>query len=104
MTVALLAAAVPGLFVRLRSSRRLYGWTRRRTQLERVTWYYNTLLTSIDYAKEMRVFGLGDVFRERHRRLREQVRRERLRLKTRQAIQDLLAQSLSLPCLLPCYS
>jgi ATP-binding cassette subfamily B protein len=35
------------------------------------------------------------VFRERHRQMRQQVRRERMQLKTRQALQELLAQSLT---------
>jgi ATP-binding cassette subfamily B protein len=95
LTVALLAAALPGLFVRTRFSSRLYAWTRGRTQIERVTRYFTTLLTSIDYAKEMRVFGLGDEFRARHRGLRQQVRRERLRLTTRQRMQELAAQTLT---------
>ncbi|HSK21295.1 MAG TPA: ABC transporter ATP-binding protein [Longimicrobiales bacterium] len=95
LTVALLAAAIPGLFVRTRFSARLYRWTRNRTQIERVTRYFTTLLTSIDYAKEMRVFGLGDEFRARHRRLRQQVRRERLQLTTRQRMQELAAQTLT---------
>ena len=95
LTIALLAAAVPGLFVRTRQSGRLYWWTRRRTQAERVTRYFTTLLTSIDYAKELRVFGLGDEFRARHRRLRQQVMRERIQLRTRQTFQELGAQSLA---------
>jgi ATP-binding cassette, subfamily B, bacterial len=95
LTAALLAAAIPGLFVRTRFSGRLYRWTRGRTQIERVTRYFTTLLTSIDYAKEMRVFGLGDEFRARHRRLRQQLRRERLQLTTRQRMHELAAQTLT---------
>ncbi|HEX6308287.1 MAG TPA: ABC transporter ATP-binding protein [Longimicrobiales bacterium] len=96
ITVALLAAALPGLFVKTRFSARLYGWTRRRTQAERVTRYFTTLLTSIDFAKELRVFGLGDEFRKRHRELRRQVMRERLQLSTQHRRQELLAQSLTI--------
>jgi ATP-binding cassette, subfamily B, bacterial len=95
LTAALLAAAIPGLFVRTQFSTRLYAWTVRRTQAERLRRYFTTILTSIDYAKEIRVFGLGGEFRERHRRLRQQVMRERLQLTTRHAWQELLAQSLT---------
>ncbi|HEX6133049.1 MAG TPA: ABC transporter ATP-binding protein [Longimicrobiales bacterium] len=95
LTVALLAAAIPGLFVKTRFSTRLYAWTRRRTQAERMTRYFTTILTSLDYAKEIRVFGLGDEFRRRHRELRGQVMRERLQLSTRHRLQELLAQSLT---------
>jgi ATP-binding cassette, subfamily B, bacterial len=95
LTAALLAAALPGLFVKTRFSARLYAWTRRRTQVERLTRYFTTILTSIDYAKELRVFGLGEEFRRRHRVLRKQVMRERLQLTTRQTMQELVAQSLT---------
>ena len=95
LTAALLAAALPGLFVKTRFSARLYAWTRRRTQVERLTRYFTTILTSIDYAKELRVFGLGEEFRRRHRVLRKQVMRERLQMTTRQTMQELVAQSLT---------
>jgi ATP-binding cassette subfamily B protein len=95
LTAALLAAAIPGLFVKTRFSARLYAWTRRRTHVERLTRYVTTILTSVDYAKEIRVFGLGEEFRRRHREMRKQVMRERLQLTTRQTLQELLAQSLT---------
>ena len=95
ITVALLGAAIPGLFVKTRASGRLYAWTRRRTPAERLTRYLTTILTSIDYAKELRVFGVGDEFRKRHRVLRHQVMRERMQLRTRQTMQELAAQTVT---------
>ena len=95
VTVALLAAALPGLFVRTRVSGRLYAWTRLRTPIERLMRYFTLLLTSMDYAKEVRVFGLGDEFRARHRQLRQHVMRERMKLRTRQIVQELLAQAVA---------
>jgi ATP-binding cassette subfamily B protein len=95
LIVALLAAAIPGLFVKTRFSSKLYSWTRRRTPIERLTRYFTTLLTSNDYAKEIRIFGLGEVFRTRHRDLRQQVMRERLQLTSRRTLFDLLAQSVA---------
>ena len=80
LLVALLGAALPGLVVKTRYSSRMYLWTRKRTTVERLTRYLNYVLTSIDTAKEIRIFGLGDVFRGRHRTLRRQVIDERLRL------------------------
>ena len=95
VTVALLAAAVPGLFVRTQVSGRVYKWTRLRTPIERLMRYFTLLLTSMDYAKEVRVFGLGNEFRTRHRQLRRQVMHERLQLRTRQTVQELLAQAVA---------
>jgi ATP-binding cassette subfamily B protein len=95
LTVALLAAALPGLFVKTRYSARLYRWTRNRTQLERLTRYMTTILTSIDYAKEIRIFGHGSEFLRRHRELRKQGIRERMKMTKSRTVQDVVAQSVA---------
>jgi ATP-binding cassette subfamily B protein len=95
LTVALLAAALPGLFVKTRYSARLYRWTRNRTQLERLTRYMTTILTSIDYAKEIRIFGHGSEFLRRHRELRQQGIRERMKMTKSRTVQDVAAQSVA---------
>lgn len=95
LVVALLAAALPGLFVKVRYSSRLYRWMREQTALQRLTRYLNTLLTSIESAKEVRLFDLGAELRGRHRVLRQQNIRGRLRLATRRTGFDLLAQVIS---------
>ena len=92
LVVALMAAALPGLFVKMSYSSRMYRWSRRRTQLQRIATYLNYLLTSNESAKEVRLFGLGDLFRGRHRKLRQQIRRERLQLATRRTLFELVAQ------------
>ncbi len=95
LVLALMVAALPGLFVKTNYSSRMYKWSRSRTQLQRKTTYINYLLTSIESAKEIRLFGLGDLFRGRHRTLRQQVRREKLRLSTRRTLFELLAQTVA---------
>ena len=95
LVVALLASALPGLFVKVRYSSRLYRWMRKQTALQRLTRYLNTLLTSIESAKEIRLFDLGAELRGRHRALRQQSMRSRLRLATRRTGFDLLAQVIS---------
>ncbi len=92
LVVALLAAALPGLLVKVRYSSRLYRWMRQQTTRQRLMRYLNTLLTSIESAKEIRLFDLGDVFRSRHRRLRQEAIRDKLRLVTRRSGFDVLAQ------------
>ncbi len=92
LVVALFAAALPGLFVKVRFSSRLYQWMRRQTALQRLGRYLSFMLTSIESAKEIRLFDLGDEFRRRHRVLRQQADREKLRLATQRSGFDLLAQ------------
>jgi ATP-binding cassette subfamily B protein len=95
LVVALLVAALPGLFVKVRYSSRLYRWMREQTALQRLTRYLNTLLTSIESAKEIRLFGLGPELQGRHRALRQQSIRGKLRLATRRTGFELLAQVVS---------
>ena len=95
LVVALFASALPGLFVKVRYSSRLYRWMREQTALQRLTRYLNTLLTSIESAKEIRLFDLGAEFRGRHRSLRQKSIRDKLRLATRRTGFELLAQVIS---------
>ncbi|MGD8277991.1 MAG: ABC transporter ATP-binding protein [Gemmatimonadota bacterium] len=92
IVVILLAAALPGIFVKMRFSHRLYDWAQRQTKNQRFARYFNTLLTSAEYAKEVRLFGLGRVFLERFRDVRARVRRDKLGLVARRSGWETLAQ------------
>lgn len=91
LVAALLLAALPGLAIKARFSSRLYQWTLRETANQRLARYLNTVLTTIEYAKEIRIFDLGGVFRDRHQVLRTTLRQDRLRMVTRRSVSDLLA-------------
>ncbi|MBK6454751.1 MAG: ABC transporter ATP-binding protein [Gemmatimonadetes bacterium] len=95
LVVALLLAALPGLAIKARFSTTLYQWTLRETANQRLARYLNTVLTSIEFAKELRLFDLGGVFRERHKTLRTTLRRDRLRMVTRRSLYDLAANVLA---------
>ncbi|MCL4239014.1 MAG: ABC transporter ATP-binding protein/permease [Anaerolineae bacterium] len=90
--VVLLAAVAPGFIVRIWYSGTLYRWQRKRTATERKTWYYTWMLTGEQHAKEIRLFGLGDLFMDRFRDLRMRLRFERLQLARRQALFSFVAQ------------
>ncbi|MGD0507876.1 MAG: ABC transporter ATP-binding protein [Terriglobales bacterium] len=92
IAVVLIAAAVPGTLARLKYSQLLYVWQRQRTPMERQAWYFESILTGEAHAKEVRLFGLGELFIRRYRGLRETLRRERLRLTARRALADLVTQ------------
>ena len=55
----------------MRFSGKMYGWQRRRTPTERLSNYFDSLLTGGSSAKEMRLFNLGQMFLERAKKLRE---------------------------------
>ncbi len=92
LVVGLLAAAAPLLAWRLRRARELFLWRRGRTLTERLASVYDTMITSLPYAKELRLFDLGGHFQDQHRGLRATLKRERLALTRRRALGELAGQ------------
>jgi len=90
--VVLFAVAVPGAIVRLVYSRRMYRFEQEQAKSERRGWYYHWMLTDSDHAKELRLFDLGSLFRQRFRELRQQLREGRLGLTRRRTTADFLTQ------------
>jgi ATP-binding cassette, subfamily B, bacterial len=84
----IVVAALPGAYFRMRYSSRLYEWERGRTGSDRRSWYLHWLLTDGQWAKEVRLFGLGETFRGWFRELRAVLRRERLTIVTRRSLAD----------------
>ena len=89
----LVLAALPGLLVRLRYSQRLYGLLEGTAHDERAVAYHGWLLTSPQWAAEVRLLGIGPYLRRRWAALREQLRSRRFALSARRARADALAQA-----------
>jgi ATP-binding cassette subfamily B protein len=89
----LLAAAIPGVFVRIRYAKKMHIWERHSTPIERQAAYLNGMLTKDFYAKEVRLFELGSLFIERFRRLQSQLRREKVGIATKKTFAELLTIS-----------
>jgi ATP-binding cassette subfamily B protein len=92
VAAVLVAAALPGVSVKLKFSKISWKWQRERTETERRAWYKHWLLTSSDHAKELRIFGLGEYFRERYRDLRTVLRKEMLGIARKRTTEDLGTQ------------
>ena len=99
LALVLFAAALPGAISRLLYSRRRYGYDQEKTEKDRRSFYYHNLLTDVLYAKELRLFELGELFRTRYRDLRQEIREGRLALSRRRLLTDLLAQAVSIAAL-----
>jgi ATP-binding cassette subfamily B protein len=84
-----IAAAVPAALVRVRFSGRMYRWQRQTTIADRRSWYYHWLLTDGTRAKEVRLFALGELFRDWFRDIRRVLRGERLRITVWRSAADL---------------
>lgn len=89
----LLAAALPGVFVRIKYAKKMHIWERHSTPLERQAAYLNGMLTKDAYAKETRLFGLGSLFTDRFRRLQSQLRSEKVSIATKKTFAELLTIS-----------
>lgn len=89
----LLIAALPAVFVRMKYSRIIYDWQRRRTQLERQSMYLGWILTDQQFAKELRLFDLGYWFSQEYNQIRQKLYQEKLSLATRRSLAFFLSQA-----------
>jgi ATP-binding cassette subfamily B protein len=94
LATILFVAAIPAVLVRIRFATITYQWLRRRTAVERQTEYLNWLLTGNSFAKEIRLFQVGQFFSQQFDRLRQQLYREMLAIQTKRTIASLAAQVL----------
>ncbi|MCD4700361.1 MAG: ABC transporter ATP-binding protein/permease, partial [Candidatus Aegiribacteria sp.] len=95
VAVVLVAAALPGVLVKLKFSKVSWKWQRKRTETERKAWYKHWLLISVGHAKELRLFGLGEHFRLMYLNLRAVLRKELLGIAKRRATADFATQAVA---------
>jgi ATP-binding cassette, subfamily B, bacterial len=83
LPLALAGTAVPVVLVLMSHQWRLHRFWMNRTQDRRWLDYYDWMLTLDQAAAEMRIYALGDTFREAYRTLRSRLRGEELALERR---------------------
>ena len=98
LSLVMVAAAIPGVFLRLNYSKGIYAWQDKRTEDERRAYYFHWMLTGDAHAKEFRLFDLGRYFIERFRQIRSTLKEEKLWFERRRAMGDFIAQASSLIC------
>lgn len=91
LPVLLLFGTLPALGVVLRYTVRFHRWRLHNTANERRTRYYDWLLTQRDTAAELRLFVLGEHFREAFQMLRRKLRDELIALTRQQVWAELTA-------------
>lgn len=101
--VVLVIAALPALFVKLKFSEKRYKWDRNRTQLRRESNYLSLILTYAEYAKEVRLFRLGDYFKEKFSVIQTQLFKENKQIAFSQAWITLLAKGSEVLAVLAAY-
>jgi len=78
LPMVLLISTIPALIVVVRFDRRYHEWWRGATADRRWTQYYDVMLTHRIAAPEMRLFSLSQPFQGFYRKLRSQLRNDRL--------------------------
>lgn len=84
LPVVLFVGTLPAFWVLVRYNRQYHAWWVRRTEDQRWSQYYNYMLTTSYFAPEIRLFGLGNRFKDRFADLRALLRHERLDLEKHQ--------------------
>lgn len=96
VVVLLLAVAVlPAILVRLGFVQVLYRLERKHTLNERRAWYFEHMLIGQEFAKEIRIFDLGEMIMARHRALRGMLRGIRLRVDVQRAVLEVVADAVA---------
>ncbi|HYW22400.1 MAG TPA: ABC transporter ATP-binding protein [Nodularia sp. (in: cyanobacteria)] len=90
--IILLITAIPTLLVRMKYAGKTYNQQKLLTNKEREASYFNFMLTSLHYAKELRLLLLGNLFRSRFQKLRKQIRQEKLNLEIQRSLKQIIAQ------------
>ena len=88
----LFAAVVPGMLVKINFANTMFGWNRKHTSTERQALYFNWVLTGDMHAKEIRLFGLGDLLIERFSKLHTKLRHMKLELAKKRSMADFFSQ------------
>lgn len=101
--VILILAALPALFVKIKFSEKRYQWDRNRTQLKREANYLSYLLTFTEYAKEIRLFRLGDYFKKKFSTIQGQLFQENKQIAFNQAWITLIAKGSEVLAVLVAY-
>lgn len=95
VSIVLLVVTLPVTFIRLRYARSLFNFKRENTDRERKVNYYNRLLTSREYAKELRTFDLGPLFRKRYHQLKNDWRQSQYRMLKSKTVREVAVQVLA---------
>jgi ATP-binding cassette subfamily B protein len=96
LPIVLLVGMAPVLWVVTRFTVREYEWRQHSTEPRRRANYLDWLITDRRAAAELRLFGIGDLFRVSYQAIRARLRADHAALARSQAISELVAGSLAL--------
>ena len=92
IALVLILTSIPSFLVKIKYAKVIYEWDRNQTQLNRKGNYYNSLLTHSYSAKEVRIFNLATIFKNKFQEIREQLFAEKFRILKHRSAFALLAR------------
>ncbi len=92
VALLILVAVLPGFFVRFKFAAKLYQLNRSNSTKEREAYYYNRIITGLPFAKELRLFKLGNLFKTRFNNVQVYLHNRKNSLMRKKVIADILAQ------------
>lgn len=99
LPLALAASTAPALVITFHHTLRQHEWRVRTTSQQRLTKYYDWMITGREFAAELRLFDLSGHFRQAYQTLRRKLRGEQLQLIRAEALADLAAGAFGLSVL-----
>lgn len=103
IAVILVCFAMPVAWVKWHYSKKLFNWEKNRIELERESAYLNNVLTTDEYAKEVRIFNLGKILLARFKSLRNRLFDEKYRINSQRAKAGVIAKSSEIIAMTICY-
>ncbi|MEN8155166.1 MAG: ABC transporter ATP-binding protein [Acidobacteriota bacterium] len=91
----LVFVAFPSALVKIKFSRRMYGYQEKHVEIERKSWYFHMVMTDREFAKEIRLFNLGDFFVSRFKDIATILRENKLVISKRKVIYEVSTQVLT---------
>lgn len=95
VSIVLLLVTLPVTIIRLRYAKSLFNFKRENTNRERKVNYYNRLLTSREFAKELRTFDLGYLFRHRYHEIKNDWRQSQYKMLKSKTLREVAVQILA---------
>ena len=96
LVLILVVATIPGIFIRLKFSKKFYELKDTHSRKEREMYYYNRILTGFPFAKELKLFGFFSYFKKRFNSVQENLFDEKIALRKSELQWGLFAQFFSI--------
>jgi ATP-binding cassette, subfamily B, bacterial len=100
----LVVLVIPSLYIKAHYAQKLFQWQKQHTETQRRAWYLGFILTQTSFAKEVRLFNIGEQLIQQFRGIREQLFEEKFRITVQRSVASFLIVVLEVGILLVAYA